>query len=70
MPIDFKPLEDKIDFKAGNTATIDFQPAETKLKRFALTPISKQLTGKTITEHLGTAERREKKGKIGVRPGH
>ena len=81
MPIDFKPLESNIDFQPlqGDTsvATIDFQPKENKfkerLRQFLFQPISKQITGKSLTERAGLVRKQQEdisklgaKRKIGV----
>ena len=55
MPIRLSDIEEKTEL-----VRLSDIPEENRLKRFMLTPISAQLTGKTITERLGTAERREK----------
>ena len=68
MPIDFKPLNTNIDFQPmqedTTVATIDFQPEEIKprksIKEFLLTPISKQVTGKSLTERAGLVKKQQK----------
>lgn len=77
MPINFEPVNKKIDFtpqEDTSVATIDFQPEVKKPKKsiiqFLLEPISKQITGKSLAERARLVEKsQEELSKFGAKKG-